>query len=84
MDAIEIEDGKSIVDLTRCIGCGLCCVTCPQEAITLEKKPKVYVPPKNSLRLYMDIMRKRIGNAKYTIMVTKQMIGRFLGQNPKI
>ncbi|MHA1745016.1 MAG: ATP-binding protein [Promethearchaeota archaeon] len=84
MDAIEIEDGKSIIDLTRCIGCGLCVTTCPEEAMTLEKKPETFVPPANSLKLYMKIMKKRIGNAKYSIMLTKQLLGRFLGKSPKI
>ena len=84
MDAIEIEDGKSIIDLTQCIGCGLCVTTCPEEAMTLEQKPETRVPPENMLKLYMKIMKKRIGNAKYTIMVTKQILGRFLGKSPKI
>lgn len=47
MDAIEEgEDVSEIVD-GRCIGCGLCVSTCPEEAISLVAKPDTTAPPKN-------------------------------------
>jgi len=76
MDAIEIIDGKSVIDNSRCIGCGLCVVTCPEEAMTLEHLEKSTEPPKNSGKLYMNILRKKVGNAKFIIMLTKQLFGK--------
>ncbi len=75
MDAIQIVDKKSIVDLSRCIGCGLCVTTCPKDAIVLERKAKVKIPPKYSSQLYLSILRKKIGNAKFLIMLSKQLLG---------
>ncbi len=49
MDAIEEgEDVSKIID-GRCIGCGLCVSTCPEEAISLVVKPDTIAPPKNFL-----------------------------------
>lgn len=75
MDAIQIVDKKSIVDLTRCIGCGICVPTCPKEAILLERNAKVKVPPKYTSQLYMNILKKKVGNAKFMLMLTKQLLG---------
>ena len=76
MDAIEIIDGKSVIDYTRCIGCGLCVTTCPEEAMKLEHLEQTKEPPKNSGKLYLNILRKKVGNAKFTIMLTKQLFGK--------
>jgi formate hydrogenlyase subunit 6/NADH:ubiquinone oxidoreductase subunit I len=41
MDAISMtEDQVASIDLHRCIGCGLCINTCPEEALTLAAKPE--------------------------------------------
>jgi H+/Na+-translocating ferredoxin:NAD+ oxidoreductase subunit B len=79
MDAIKIEDKKAIIDLTRCIGCGLCVPTCTPKSMALKKKDKVFVPPKGSLQLYLKILKKRIGNARFILMITKQMLGKKFG-----
>jgi len=61
IDAIEVVDGISTIDLNRCIGCGLCVTTCPADAIELIKKAedKLYVPPKTGAETYMRIMQER-------------------------
>jgi len=61
IDAIEVVDGISTIDLNRCIGCGLCVTTCPVDAIALIKKAedKLYVPPKTGAETYMRIMQER-------------------------
>ena len=40
MDAIIEEDGVYAVQDQRCIGCGVCTVTCPTESITLANRPE--------------------------------------------
>ena len=46
MDAIVDEDGISLVQVERCIGCGLCVNRCPVEAISMEKREdKTEAPP---------------------------------------
>jgi ferredoxin len=42
---LDGEQGVSVVDLNRCLGCGLCVSSCPTEAIELRKKEKEVVPP---------------------------------------
>ena len=61
IDAIEVVDGISTIDLNRCIGCGLCVTTCPVDAIKLIKKPEdqLYEPPKTGTETYIRIMQER-------------------------
>ncbi|CAB1076150.1 Uncharacterized di-4Fe-4S ferredoxin domain-containing protein, Dalk_0169 type [Olavius algarvensis Delta 1 endosymbiont] len=61
IDAIEVVDGISTIDLNRCIGCGLCVTTCPVDAIELIKKPEdqLYEPPKTGAETYIRIMQER-------------------------
>ena len=61
IDAIEVTDGISTIDLNRCIGCGLCVTTCPTEAISLIQKPtnQLYEPPKTGAETYIRIMQER-------------------------
>jgi ferredoxin len=47
MEAIHMDNKKSVLDLNRCIGCGLCVSTCPTHSLSLVRKPKAkqpYVP----------------------------------------
>ena len=61
IEAIEIIDGISTIDLDRCIGCGLCVTTCPTDAIKLIKKPedRQYVPPETGMETYIRIAKER-------------------------
>jgi Na+-translocating ferredoxin:NAD+ oxidoreductase RNF subunit RnfB len=61
IDAIEVTDAISTIDLNRCIGCGLCVTTCSTEAISLIQKPadQLYEPPKTGAETYIRIMQER-------------------------
>jgi len=78
MDAVSLVDEKAVIDYSRCIGCGVCVPACKPDAIRLERKETVNVPPKDSVRLYMSIMKKKVGNAGQMIMLTKQLLGRLV------
>ncbi len=55
-----VEDGEVMrVDTARCIGCGLCISTCPQEAISLVPKAEPYVPPANVVEMGLRILQDR-------------------------
>ncbi|MCP4625747.1 MAG: 4Fe-4S ferredoxin, partial [bacterium] len=61
IDAIEVVDGISTIDLNRCIGCGLCVTTCSVDAIELIQKPaeQLYELPKTGAETYIRIMQER-------------------------
>ena len=60
-DQQEEVDEAAVVNLNRCIGCGLCVTTCETEAIQLVKKPDdhQYLPPKSGAETYMRIAQER-------------------------
>ncbi len=48
MGALVAGDGHAILKSERCIGCGLCVATCPNNALALQRKPetaRTLVPP---------------------------------------
>jgi Fe-S-cluster-containing hydrogenase component 2 len=55
-EAVKVENKISSVDLARCIGCGLCVPTCPENARCLIKKAKETVPPETEENLFDAIM----------------------------
>jgi Fe-S-cluster-containing hydrogenase component 2 len=61
MEAIDIVEEKAVVNLIRCIGCGLCVSTCPADAVRLVKKPEdqQYLPPETGMETYMRIAQER-------------------------
>lgn len=61
MGAISMTDDWAVVDRVRCIGCGLCVTACAVGSLELIKKneDELYVPPKTSIRTYMQIEAER-------------------------
>jgi Fe-S-cluster-containing hydrogenase component 2 len=55
MDALVMNNGFASVKSNRCIGCGLCVPTCPEDAIAMVKKEKEYVPPVTEEQLFDEI-----------------------------
>ena len=58
MDAITIED-VSTINRDRCIGCGVCVPSCPEDAIHLRNKEEITEPPKDLMDLWLKIGNKK-------------------------
>jgi Fe-S-cluster-containing hydrogenase component 2 len=59
MDALTLENEKSTPNYDRCIGCGVCVPTCPEDALLLEKKKETVLPPQSTGDMYKKIMQKK-------------------------
>ena len=62
MGALQMTaEGSAEVDPDRCIGCGLCVVSCPAEAITLVAKPdgERRIPPTSMAEQMVLLAQKR-------------------------
>jgi len=77
MQAIRFDDDKAVaIDERKCIGCGLCVPTCKANSLSMVRKNKEFVPPKDIEDLYTVIDRhKKSTMGKYAMML-KAMIGR--------
>ena len=47
------------VDLTRCLGCGLCVEVCPEDAIELRNKTTETIPPRTMEDMMEVIMTNK-------------------------
>jgi ferredoxin len=59
--ALAGRSGEATINLSRCIGCGLCVPTCPSEAVRLKKKDSEPLPPANEEDLYDAVMANKKG-----------------------
>jgi Fe-S-cluster-containing hydrogenase component 2 len=76
MEALHSVNGATAVDLDRCIGCGACVVTCPNEAVKLRAKARETVPPKDLRALYGRITAERFGVLGMAKRIGMALLGR--------
>jgi len=62
MEAIETDGEVSSILRKRCIGCGLCVTTCPEEAIRLQEKTEAQksIPPSNRMERFKLVTQDRM------------------------
>jgi electron transport complex protein RnfB len=58
---MDADKKTAVVDLTRCLGCGLCVETCPEDAIELRNKATEIIPPGTSEEMMEVIMTNKQG-----------------------
>ena len=71
MEALDRVNGVVVVNLDRCIGCGLCIPVCPNHASRLVKKDREFVPPRDSNDMY-----KKIAYGKFGLLGTLKFAGK--------
>lgn len=76
LEAMSIENDTATVNLDRCIGCGVCGATCPNNAIEIKEKEDIYVPPKNHDSLYKKILMERVGMSGMLKIMPKIILGK--------
>ncbi len=59
MKALSFQDDLLFINLDRCIGCGVCVANCPEEAITLKKREKEFIPPETMEDTFDRILSNR-------------------------
>jgi len=74
-----VENSKKVnaigIDLSRCIGCGVCVASCKSGALTLARKTKQTVPPKDMDTLYEEILKNKKGTVGRTLHFGKKVVG---------
>ena len=71
-----MTDGSAAVDLSRCIGCGLCVTTCSTGAMRLAANITSAEPPKTTPGLYLKMYRERFGTYEMAKALGKAIVGR--------
>lgn len=59
MEAIEVVDDLPVVDLDRCIGCGLCVTGCDVDAMGLERRQESPRTPESMRALGAQVLSTR-------------------------
>ena len=82
MEALHLNDKKTVLDVNRCIGCGLCVSTCPTNSLSLVRKPKAKQPyvPKDIIETNIRVgkARGKLGMSKLISMQVRSKLDRLL------
>jgi ferredoxin len=82
MEAISLADKKAVLDLNRCIGCGLCVNSCPTDSLSLLRKPKAKQPyvPKDIIETHIRLGKAhgKLGVGKRVSMQVRSKLDRLL------
>lgn len=82
MEALSVAEKKAVLNLDRCIGCGLCVSTCPTGSLSLLRKPKAKQPyvPKDVIETNMKIGKAhgKLGIGKMVGMQVRSKVDRLL------
>ena len=82
MEAIDVDYGTPIVNLDRCIGCGLCVTTCPTGSLSLIRKVESEQPPvpRNTAETNIVLGRARgkLTPGNMAMMVVRSKVDRLL------
>jgi Na+-translocating ferredoxin:NAD+ oxidoreductase subunit B len=73
VDAVTLTGpgGTAKINLSRCIGCGLCVPTCPSSALRLRRNERDVILPKTDDDLYDQIMANKKGPLGQLAMLLK-------------
>ena len=78
------ENEKSVLDVDRCIGCGLCVSTCPSSSLSLIRKPGSEQPevPRNIIDAFIKLSRVRgkLGPIKKIKIKLRSKVDRLLAE----
>jgi len=82
MEALQLNDKKAVLNVNRCIGCGLCVTTCPTHSLSLIRRPKAKQPyvPKNIIETNIRVgkARGKLGMSKLIGMQVRSKLDRLL------
>jgi Fe-S-cluster-containing hydrogenase component 2 len=82
MEAVSVANKKAVLDLDRCIGCGLCVSTCPTGSLSLLRKPKTKQPyvPNDVIETHMKIGKAhgKLSRSKMVGMRVRSKVDRLL------
>jgi len=57
MQAIEIAADRALIDLDKCLGCGLCATGCPNQAMRMERAQERVEPPQTMAETGLKILK---------------------------
>lgn len=76
MEALVSVNNHTEVLPSHCIGCGVCLKPCANDAISLIKKDKETIPPKDKDEMYRKMIMERYGEFGTLKIIGKAALGK--------